>query len=280
MTPERTELRWSYEPKTFFEAPYRYNDTEHELLIADGQVRAILRTPQESVDRNLLKRIDDRVQALFRVRQVLIHKTYQLSKMAIDRHAGSSKSVTVSAVGTSAGTSIGTTASDVLIKDANGNVHDSKAQRIAEHTSLLDEITPKIAASPLLKSLLESYGRAVNDPHDEFVHLYEIRDALSKDYGNDTNTRAALKISKNEWSRFGLLTCDEPLEQGRHRGNHPVSRRQANQVELQEVRNTPWRWIVAFARTLPSSRTSLQPSRRMLRAGVQFPHCMDVRGGR
>jgi hypothetical protein len=98
--------------------------------------------------------------------------------------------------------------------------------------------------------MLMSYSRSISDPSDEFVHLYEIRDALSTYYGSDQNARAALNISYSQWQRFGVLTSVTPLEQGRHRGKNMSSLRTASNEELEKARSIARNWIVAFAQTL------------------------------
>jgi len=86
--------------------------------------------------------------------------------------------------------------------------------------------------------------------NNALVHLYEIRDALAKHYGDEQSARDALSISKTKWDRLGILTNVEPLEQGRHRGKHPTGRRAATESELDEARQLAWRWIMAFAETV------------------------------
>jgi len=140
---------------------------------------------------------------------------------------------------------------DFLLKDAEGNVvRDSKAERIAEHISLLDELAPKVPHSATLRSLLESYSQSIDDPNNELVHLYEVRDALSHHYGNEQAARNALAISKTEWQRLGILANVEPLKEGRHRGKHSHVKRQATSSELDEARSFVCRWIIAFGQTI------------------------------
>jgi len=141
---------------------------------------------------------------------------------------------------------------DTVIRDGAGNVlHDTRAERIAEDTAMLDSIAPKLARSPVLRELFNSYSRSTSDPSNELVHLYEVRDALETHYGNsEQNARAALGISRTEWRRLGFLANREPLEQGRHRGDHVAGRRDATAAELEEARSIVQRWIIAFANVL------------------------------
>ena len=140
---------------------------------------------------------------------------------------------------------------DIMLLDSIGKaVRDTKAERIAEDTALLNLIAPKMAHSETLRAMANSYSQAVTDSSNELVHLYEVRDALSKYYGGEHKARDVLNISEAEWDRLGRLANVEPLLQGRHRGKHPASLRPATAAELAEARDVAKRWIIAFARAV------------------------------
>ena len=84
--------------------------------------------------------------------------------------------------------------------------------------------------------MLKSYQASAKDPDNELVHLYEIRDALVKKFGDSGALRTKLGITRNEWSRFAQLANVEPLRQGRHRGTKAGNLRDATEGELQEAR--------------------------------------------
>jgi hypothetical protein len=96
--------------------------------------------------------------------------------------------------------------------------------------------------------LLASYSAAVNDPANELVHLYEIRDALKKHFGGESEAQKQLSITASEWKRLGHL-ANGPLQQGRHRGSF-TQKRPAARHELDEARAIARRWINAFARLI------------------------------
>jgi hypothetical protein len=236
-----------YRPNDLFEAPYRCATPDWELLFEDGRVVATLRVPQDPIDTGIEDRIRDQIESVLLVRQLQVHRTYQIEGPRTYQHAEGRKHIAIR-VGSAALTfSAGHV--DVVATDSTGKVvRDTKAERIAAHESMLQSLTPRAGRSSLLRSLLESYSRAVSDPANELVHLYEVRDALSKHFGGEEGARIALGISKAEWQRLGSLANAEPLEQGRHRGKHPDSRRSATQTELHEARQIVHRWIEAFAK--------------------------------
>ena len=71
--------------------------------------------------------------------------------------------------------------------------------------------------------------------------------SLAKHYGVELGVCKALGISGSEWKRLGVLANVEPLEQGRHRGEHVGGRRDATADELEEARSIVRKWIIAVA---------------------------------
>lgn len=80
-------------------------------------------------------------------------------------------------------------------------------------------------------------GPSIRDPNNELIYLYEIRDALSRKFGNSDKAISVLDIPKTKWKDFGKLCNYEPLKQGRHRGQH-AALRNATDIELSEARET------------------------------------------
>lgn len=247
MDPDRTEIEWICRPSDLFEAPYRCATPDWELLFEDGRAVATLRLPQDPINGGLEDRIRDQIESVLLVRQLQVHRTYQIEGPRTYQHAEGRKHVAIR-VGSAALTFTAGHA-DIVATDSTGKVvRDTRAERIGADESMLQLLAPRAGSSSLLRSLLQSYSSAVSDPANELVHLYEIRDALSKHFGGEEDARMALGISKTEWQRLGSLANVEPLDQGRHRGKHPDGRRSATEAELQEARQIVHRWIDAFAR--------------------------------
>lgn len=249
MVLERTELEWTYEPTDFFEVPYRCSNSEYDLLVEDGHATATLRAAQNPINKQLQHSIEIRLSTIFAVRQLQVHRKSVLRGPRVRQHAAGRQNVIIE-VGAADLVTVGTHA-DIILRDTLGNiVRDTRAERIAENTATLDSLAPKIEQSPTLQNCIASYSQSVNDPDNELVHLYEVRDALSKHYGGEERAWVALGITQPEWKRVGVLANAEPLEQGRHRGKHPTGRRAATIAELEEARGIVRRWIIAFAQTV------------------------------
>lgn len=143
---------------------------------------------------------------------------------------------------------------DVLVKDESGAVlTDSRAERIARDQAYMTMLASKANNSEVLRKALASYEAAVCDPDNEFIHLYEIADAIGKHFGGQHKAEKTLGIDHQEWSWFGDLTNNQPLRQSRHRGKHPEARRSATSDELNEARRVAKLLIDRFGDSLPSA---------------------------
>jgi hypothetical protein len=249
MRSDRTELEWIYTPPDFFEAGYERSVPEFHLSILSGRVLATLDEPGGPVPNPTKERVRSFVNALFHVRQLQTHAAYKLEGPRIYQYSAGRKSVAIELSGVNVSVRVGQV--DVVVHNAAGEVvHDSKAERISHESGELNDLAPKVAKSPILQNMLTSYATAVEDPENELVHLYEIRDSLAQHYGGTDAARVALGISKTDWRRLGELANVEPLEQGRHRGKRVLVRRSATEAELKAARSLVHRWIFQFAQTL------------------------------
>ncbi|MBY0407256.1 MAG: hypothetical protein K2Q01_06145 [Rickettsiales bacterium] len=120
---------------------------------------------------------------------------------------------------------------DLVHLDKNGKViYDSKAQRAKEEKEKFNLLTNYII-DPILNKLTASYHTALNDSNNCLIHLYEIRDTLSQHFGGEAIARTELCITQATWKTLGKLANNEPLKEGRHRGEH-LNLRSANTEEI------------------------------------------------
>jgi hypothetical protein len=262
--PERTEFEWTYYPEDFFEVPFRCGNAECDLLVEGGKAVATLRVAQFPAD----PQVEDGACKLFesacRVRHLQVRQTYRIQGPTLYIYVAGARCC-VLRPGPAVLRLVGGTP-DVTLRDAAGNVvvdekakrlaeeraqreAREKAERIARDTLELDVLASKLAHSPLLESMVASYERSIEDPGNEFLYLYEVRDALKKHYGGEKKACQTLNIAP-EWKWLGKLANREPLEQGRHRGEHAPGLRSATDTELQEARQIIRRWIVAVGRVV------------------------------
>jgi hypothetical protein len=220
------------------------------LLVDAGKATYTLTTPAEPLPSLLRETVDNEVAAIFGARKALKRKSFQLRGPNIIQHTAAGTRNIAMTVGTGAYLVTGGQV-DFVVTDAAGNVKaDSKAERIVAETSFVRELAQKAAKSATLRAMLDSYGQATDDPDNELVHLYEIRDAASKHYGGEKAARDALGITKTNWQALGRLANDEPLVEGRHRGRQVGSLRNATEAELETARSVARSIIDGFAATV------------------------------
>jgi hypothetical protein len=241
----KTEFAYSYQPVDFFDGAATITLPNGVLSIENGEGVFTL-AESRRVDHEHAQSATADIRAVFQVRQALTRRVFVLTGPRVTHHRDDGLRDYVLLVETGRFELRGYPI-DLRITDAAGNVvRDTKADRLAHDTAFLQAIAAKIPSSPVLRRMFESYGRSAEDPANELVHLYEIRDAASSHYGTEAAARHALGISKNDWSQMGRLANDGPLREGRHRGRQSGRLRNARQAELDSVRLIARRIIVAF----------------------------------
>lgn len=232
------QLEWKYSPKTYLEEPILIEFVVGELKIGDGVAIATI-SPEvfhadESIRDVLTRKIESRLHAI----QIMTHKDFELSKPCrTDIEEDGKKNYFLEVDSCVHNTSVGTV--DIIVHDKDGNViSDSKRERLDKQHKFATLVDKHRNYDPTLDQMLKSYQQSVKDPNDELVHLYEIRDALSKRFRSNDNAIKTLKIKKTEWNEIGKLANTLPLNQGRHRGQSAGALRDAHSTELDIARKS------------------------------------------
>lgn len=239
-------LEWSFTPVDYFEDEIRIVRDKCEMVIKEGKVEARIDPSVYNREDKMRDTLHESLNDRFLGVQLLTHKPYDLSKASMCRlYPDGRKDVTIfpePGVFTLSGGSV-----DFVVKDKTGNiVSDSRRDRIEKKKELAGLAEKYSSKDPLAASLLASYKAAVNDPKNELVHLYEIRDALSKSFLGETLACETLGLSASDWSRLGQLANSEPLKQGRHRGKSTGALRDATTEELKGARNIARGFVEAY----------------------------------
>jgi hypothetical protein len=238
-------LEWSYTPADFFEAPVDYSEPTYTVHIEGGQVVATFCSDQpESAFPVVHKEVESR----FLGAQPYRNKPYQLSGY-ITRRARPDGTIEMGLSASIAGHA--DVRFDAVLLDAAGNlIADTKRERI-EATNQFAQLASKHRNDPVAEALLKSYNAAITNPPNELTHIYEIRDALKKKFGQEAKARRKLGIAEKRWKRLGQLANDEPLLQGRHRGQKIGQLREATETELAEAREIVREMIRKYLEYLP-----------------------------
>ena len=244
-------IQWSFTPANYFEKPLTIRDELYELTIEDGKAIAEIADHAGDPRLTLKEKIHNKLKARFAGAQLISHRSFQLSEPSLTNISHKGTNVYPETLELTMTMSC---EMDFVHKDKDGNIlFDSKSQRM-KNKQVVGELAEKYSETNLVvKGLLASYTAAVNDPSNELVHLYEIRDSLPKEFGGKNAAIAALHISNKEWQELGRLANDAPLKQGRHRGNKISRLRNATKEELESARKYASNMLISYLKYLNDS---------------------------
>ncbi|MFI5384560.1 MAG: hypothetical protein ACHQ50_00405 [Fimbriimonadales bacterium] len=246
----KTEFKYSYEPIDLFEEATTITTDIGVIVMDGGQATLNLAQPTERVEPAFVEDATTTLRSALQARQLLIHRPFSLNGPTISHEGPDGRRGTVMMV-MGARIAIQGYPPDVLVTDAEGQViKDTRAERLSQDRDFVENLAARASGCPSLRRMLQSYSRAVSDPDDELVHLYEVRDAAAEPYSNEGAARSALGIGKADWSTLGRLANNEPLRQGRHRGRQSAELRNATEDELKNARRVACQIIAAFASTV------------------------------
>ena len=233
---EEIVIEWKYDPKDYFEEKIIISNENYKMDIVDGSVKARVDPKFFYEPKDLMSELHDQVESRFLAVQVMTHMPFTLSKPSrYDLRADGTKNIYISVDPVVMKVSIGN--ADIVVKDKNGNiVSDTKKDRIDKKKWFAETSGKYRTKDPTLDRMLKSYNMSVTDPDNELVHLYEARDAVSKKFGKKGKAKSAINITEKEWNSLGRIANDEPLLQGRHRGQNAGKLRKAELSELELAR--------------------------------------------
>lgn len=244
-------IEWSYSPTDFFEDDLVVEKYDYHLTISSGKIVASISPNAGDPRSNLEEHINDELHAMFVGVQLSSHEPYTLSNPSVHHKDDNGRTVYLETVSVSAKATV---SADFRITDKDGNItFDSKAARIEEKHEFASLAAKHSQSDALVRTLLSSYKGAVSDPSNELVHLYEIRDALSKAFSGKREALSNLGIANSDWQELGRLANDSPFHQGRHRGKVTSGLQDASKDDLNTARRIAKEMIVAYLKYLEIS---------------------------
>ena len=252
---DKVILECNYTPNDFFEDPYSIERENYNIEIDNGKIKITMSFEFYKSKADTMDNISEEIFNLFIGAQTVNFKSFNLSGLTMYHiHHNGQKDITV--FPKVIGCKISPSASaDIIIQDKDGNIiEDTRVKRIEakRHFAQLAAIYKKVDS--IVSAILNSYNNAINDPENEFIHLYEIIESLCKKFGNEKSLRDALGVSRKKIERLRKLANIEPLIQGRHRGKNPGQIRNATNIEKKEARNIARQLIHSFLNYLYTSR--------------------------
>lgn len=252
---EQIILEWKYTPPDFFEEKYVIEKQEYKIEIDNGLIKATI-IPElydslQDARMEFHKKVDD----LFMGAQVINFKRFSITKPTMHQlHPDGRKDISIFPDPIVCKVTVSDSV-DIIITDKDGNiVEDTKSQRINSRKKFSELSAKYRRTDHVAASILDSFNSAVNDPANEFVHLFEIIESLCDRFGNEKKLRDALCFSKTYVAKLRRLANTEPVTQGRHRGKNPGNLRTADSSEKKDAREVARRLIQSYLEYLERNK--------------------------
>lgn len=139
-----------------------------------------------------------------------------------------------------------------VVYDSEKEEAEQKKREIEQDIALLRDIKDELKAKSAkyvnhlgdeyFRRAWESFALALTSNKQGITHLYDIRDAIQKKFKTEVIARKTLNLKKEDWSRFGSIYNNGPIEGGRHLGAHPAP--------LKPMTDDLRRFVVDFAKTM------------------------------
>src|SRR5208337_4321587 len=166
-------LEGTYSPTNYVEEAVTLKGPDYTITVNDGRIEVVFRTSEPLPDADCRAAVRREVERIFEARMVLSGQPWEMSGLTLKRHyPDGRKDVWVSATSLVAFASM--PSPDVIITGSDGNiVSDTKAERQAAERAFREQCL-RHKEDSLLKDMMTSFRRAVDDPGDRMTHLYEI----------------------------------------------------------------------------------------------------------
>lgn len=248
-TETKIEIEWNYTPPSYFEERIVLERKGYSIEIEDGHITARMSADVFDSQPDLRDSLTQELNDYFLGAQPIRRQPFEIHNGAINRVWPDGRRDTTIVVQSAVMKMTGGHV-DLVHTDHEGVVHDTRQDRIDTTKSLAELSARHAATDRTTRKMLDSFDAAVRDPENELVHLYEVWEALTQEFRGESNARNTLGISNHVRSRLGRLANDKPLNQGRHRGRHAGSLRDASTDELDEARAIARDMLASYLRYL------------------------------
>lgn len=249
----QTDLVWVYKPPDFFESgTVPVSVATGVWSFNDGRATHTLSTPIDGVVPEPLRdALGAELKLLCDIRAACSCRPCEAISDAptIYQHgeSGTSTVICVPLTGVKVTGHAGTIDCTIIDAVTGAVIRDTAAERRTAESEFMSKILPKAQGCLALRSMLENYGKALNDPARLFIHLFAVQDAIKRHFGGGDKARDGLQIDPVDWNRLHKLCNDEPLKEGRHVGRHYDTLRHATPEEVATGKELSKAFILAFA---------------------------------
>ena len=189
-------MKWVYTPKDFFEEKETSLLSDIENTIENGEITVYLNDSQNFP--GIQEKLQEQLFSIFRGAALVNQKPFTIEYCGQETTNSDDRRLVILHVDFAVKMSMEV---DYLVKDQNDNIIvDTKLERQSNRRRLATLAAKYQKTDPIIDSILSSYEKSLNYPSTALVHLYEIRDALSKKFSGEKEATKKLNISKSKWS--------------------------------------------------------------------------------
>lgn len=247
------QMEWAYSPSSYLEGLVPLECEGYTLQIDNGKAIANVEPSFYEVNKDIDNVLTKKIENYFLATQLFTHKSFTLSKPMRTDVLVSGERVRYHQLNALLNIVV-SLKEDLIIKGQGGNIIlDTKIESLSKCQWLAKAINQYRETDITLDHMLQSYKNSVDDHANELVHLYEIREVLSKCFGSKKSAIKKLQIKKGTWKIIGDLANAPILKQGRHRGGAAGQLRPASEEELSKARSAAKKLIESYLQYLENT---------------------------
>lgn len=239
-------FEWKFTPANYLEQEIAVTVDGHSMTVVDGVARAEVDSEAYASNPDVRQRLHDALNASLLGVQLVTHQPYELSKSSrVQEREDGSRGFFIECEPGNCVATWGT--ADLRVTGPDGEaIVDTRRDRLDKKKKLAERIVQYRSRDATLAAMIESQSRAVRDPGNELVHLFEIAEALETKFGKRKRAHDTVGVTGGDWKRFWDICNERELRQGRHRGQSLGSLRDATDAELKEARDIGRRMIEGY----------------------------------
>lgn len=236
---EEVNISFTFSPKNLFKESITRNIGDFEVNFAQGAGTIQIKTGDVKAflqNRTILDDLHKKLEVFFKTASIITKKEYQLSKFNVEKVLKDGRRV--KELSTIIEAVLVTEDVHIQITDQTGKiVGDSKASELDEISKYTELCLKIYDANPLVKHLIDFYMESINKTDRVLSALYDLYDALIKEFGDRKKINNNLGVSIKKQNRLRIITNDPLLKQGRHSGKNTSQLRDATNKEINEARD-------------------------------------------
>lgn len=241
----RVISEWDFSPEDLFEGECDFSIPGCEILVASGTFKVTVTDRLSRSDAMIRADVEQELRALLAGAQLLQPEPTSLSLRRFSRATDDGRLGATIFVEADLMV-VSEMSVDIVLTDKDGHIiSDTKADRVRDKQSSAKRVLCH-SDDPTLRAVVDSFQASRADSENELIYIFEIRDALNRRFGGQSEALRILGV-KQEWNCIGRLANNTEIREGRHRGIfRATGLRRATSDELRQARESATRMIEAY----------------------------------